>query len=182
MPWVIYCHTHVESGRRYVGLTKTSMLSRWVKHVYQANKADPKRRSHFSNAIAHHGKDAFSHEVLETCETLEDANAAEERWIEELGTRNLEKGFNLMKGGGSQPHPLRKNPWNDPSYREKCMDASRRRAADPVFFEVSFRWCETRSRESGIQVKEIKDLQVIVVRSDLSGEGCRCHCGLHLSP
>ncbi len=144
--WTIYCHTHVDSGRCYVGLTKTTMLQRWNRHVYSASRS--KGRSHFANAIKKYGKDAFSHRVLEVCETLEAANAAEKRLIEELGTRDPLKGFNLMEGGGSQPHPIRKNPWNDSEYREKCTEATRTRMASVPKILLSVTSKEVHSRPS----------------------------------
>jgi len=115
--FTIYCHIHIKSGRRYVGLTKRTMMQRWHGHVSCANK-QTKGWSHFANAIRKYGKDAFSHEVLEVCHSLEEANAAEQRWIRDLDVTNPEKGFNLAPGGDHRPHPFR-NPWNRPGYREK---------------------------------------------------------------
>jgi hypothetical protein len=130
--WTIYCHTHVESGRRYVGLTRSTMMKRWAYHVYDARKAGG-RRSHFHHAIRKHGASAFSHEVLETCSDLQVANLAEECWIDLFDTRNPEKGFNLMRGGGHTPHPL-KNPWDRPEYRAKVIH-SRARLYTPDYRE-----------------------------------------------
>jgi len=123
MPWTIYCHTHIESGRRYVGLTKHSMMRRWNRHVYSANlvkNGKPALTAHFPNAIRKYGKDAFSHEVLEICQTLESANLAEEKWIEFHKTRDLQFGFNLIKSGSHTPHPI-KNPWDRPEFREEAL-------------------------------------------------------------
>lgn len=128
--WTVYCHIHRESGRRYVGLTKMSMMKRWNRHVYSANRG-ASGTSHFLNAVRKYGKDAFDHEVLEVCGTLEEANAAEVRWIEVLGTRDPGKGFNVAKGGSHQPHPI-KNPWDRPEYREKATAASRKVWSDPT--------------------------------------------------
>lgn len=114
--WTVYCHTHIESGRRYIGITVKTMMHRWNQHCAQAKSAKG-GRWHFPNAIRKYGKDAFSHEVLEVCHDLEVANLAEECWIELFDTRNPEKGFNLAKGGQHVPHPIRKNPWDDPAYR-----------------------------------------------------------------
>ena len=131
--WTIYCHIHVESGRRYVGLTSRTMERRWTDHVSQAMRSKG-GRWHFPNAIRKYGKDAFSHEILEIVMlSLEDANAAEERWIEKLQTRDPEKGFNLAKGGHHVPHPIRRNPWSRPEYRKRATEASRKRAQDPGF-------------------------------------------------
>jgi hypothetical protein len=94
------------------------MMARWNGHVNLAKRSDGSR-SHFAAAIRKYGKDAFSHEVLQTCETVEEANRAEKDWIEKLDTRNLRFGFNLAPGGQHTPHPIRKNPWEDPAFRAK---------------------------------------------------------------
>lgn len=120
MSWTIYCHMHTESQRRYVGLTKQTMERRWAEHVSKAKSAKG-GRWHFPNAIQKYGPDAFSHFVLEVCETLEEANAAEQRWIAHFKSRDPLFGFNLSEGGGSQSHPIRKNPWNDSRYRAKQL-------------------------------------------------------------
>jgi hypothetical protein len=116
--WTLYCHTHIESGRRYIGLTSHTMMHRWAQHICQARYSKG-GRWHFPNAIRKYGKDAFSHEVLAQSWTLEGANATEEALILQYDTRNPEKGFNLTKGGEHTPHPIRKNPWNNPTFREK---------------------------------------------------------------
>lgn len=117
--FAIYCHTHIESRRRYIGLTKKTMMQRWNQHLAKAKKMGDKR-SHFWAAIRLYGKDAFSHEVLEVCHSLESANAAEQKWIDFYDTRNPERGFNLIPGGAHTPHPV-KNPWDRPEYREKMI-------------------------------------------------------------
>jgi group I intron endonuclease len=133
MSWTVYCHTHVESGRRYVGLTKYTMMHRWNQHCAQAKRSGD-GRSYFQNAIRKYGKDAFSHEVLGKHETLEEANTAEQRWIEELDTRDPEKGFNLSKGGDSHPsRPLRSNPWLRPEYRARMLDVKKELWSNPSY-------------------------------------------------
>lgn len=118
MSWTVYCHTHVESGRRYIGLTKQTMERRWAEHVSKS-KSSKGGRWHFPNAIRKYGADAFSHEVLEVCETLEGANAAEIRWIMHFKTRDPLFGFNLAEGGGVNPNAAPHNPWDRPEYRAK---------------------------------------------------------------
>lgn len=118
--YTIYCHTHIDSGRRYIGLTSQTMEKRWKNHINVA-KHSKNGRWHFPNAIRKYGPDAFSHEILETCTDLNVANLAEECWIEFYDTQNPEKGFNLIKGGGHIPHTLSKNPWDDPEYRNRML-------------------------------------------------------------
>ena len=107
MVWTIYCHTHIATGRRYIGLTSRTWQDRWKHHIHDAQRSKG-GRWHFPNAIRKYGKDAFIHEVLEFCCSLEVANIAEESWIEFFNTRNPEKGFNLAKGGLHVPHPIEK--------------------------------------------------------------------------
>ena len=134
--WTIYCHIHIESGRRYVGLTKLTMMKRWNRHVYNAfysKKTNGKtyKTSHFVNAIRKYGKDSFSHYTLEVCSSLEDANFMEDKWIELLETRNPRFGFNIEKGGTHIPHPIR-NPWDRPEFRDKVSTAIKKRSQDPI--------------------------------------------------
>ena len=119
MLWTIYCHTHVDSGRRYIGLTRLSILKRWNRHVYSAFHSQDGKNPHFPNAIRKYGKDAFKHKELEVCETLEEANFAEIKWILFYNTRNSSFGFNTARGGGYKPNPLKKNPWSNSEFRDK---------------------------------------------------------------
>jgi len=115
--WTIYCHIHIESGRRYIGQTKKTWRQRWDQHVCQAKSAK-NGYGHFRNAIRKYGKEAFSHQVLESCSTIEAANEAEDAWIESFSTRDPEFGFNLARGGTHKPHDIRNNPWDRPEFRE----------------------------------------------------------------
>ena len=98
--WTIYCHTHVDTKRCYVGLTSQTMEKRWNQHVSKSSNSKG-GRWHFPNAIRKYGKDAFSHSVLEVCDSLEKANQRECDWIELFETRDSRFGFNLAKGGAS---------------------------------------------------------------------------------
>lgn len=117
--FTIYCHTHIESGRRYIGQTARSMMRRWSQHVSQSKHA--KKLWYFPNAIRKYGKDAFSHEILKVCISLEEANAYEEYFIDLFRTRDPGFGFNLARGGEHKPHPVLDKPWNRPEFREKAL-------------------------------------------------------------
>jgi len=129
--WTVYCHTLITDGRRYVGLTARTMERRWSQHVCHA-KNSKGGRWHFPNAIRKYGKDAFSHDVLGTFDTLEAANDFEKAKILEWDLRNPEKGFNLAEGGEHVPHSIRKNPWDRPEYRAKCTEAAKFTFNDPA--------------------------------------------------
>lgn len=127
--YTIYCHIHIASGRRYVGLTKLTMMKRWNQHLANAKAKRGKGCRHFWNAIRKYGKDAFSHEILEVCHSLEVANLAEESWIEFFSSRDPLFGFNIKKGGSHVPHPDKKNPWDDPEFRVRNAEGLERAKA-----------------------------------------------------
>ena len=157
--WILYCHTHTESGRRYIGLTKLTMLKRWNQHLNNASKKRGKGCHHFWNAIRKYGPQAFSHEVLEVCTSLEVANLAEECWIEFFDTRNREKGFNLTRGGKHTPHSSR-NPWDRPEYREKACAASKRRWENPEFrAKMSARDYDTSGLHRPESIEKLRSIQ-----------------------
>ena len=112
------------------------MLFRWNQHLQNAKKKSGKGCHHFWNAIRKYGPEDFSHEVLEVCDSLEVANQAEEAWIEFYETRDPLKGFNLKRGGAHIPHPIRKNPWNDPDYRKRQRDGVTKFLREPESFEI----------------------------------------------
>ncbi len=97
--WTIYCHTHTESGRKYVGQTRTTWQRRWRSHQRYAESGAAGAPSHIINAIRKYGASAFSCEVLEVCSSLAEANDAEARWISLLCTQDPVKGFNIRSGG-----------------------------------------------------------------------------------
>jgi hypothetical protein len=99
------------------------MLARWNGHVNLAKRSNG-RRSHFAAAIRKYGKDAFSHEVVRTFGSLDEANIAEKALIRKWRTRDPRFGFNLMKGGEHVPHSIRRNPWDRPGFREKITTLS----------------------------------------------------------
>lgn len=132
--FTIYCHTHIESGRRYVGLTKLTMMKRWNRHVYDSKSKKGKGCVRFWNAIRKYGKDSFSHEVLETCKILEVANLAEESWISFFDSTNPEKGFNLMSSNNYSPHPV-SYVWDRPGFREGASLRSKEVWGRPGFRE-----------------------------------------------
>lgn len=93
----VYCHTHRESGRRYVGYASNGMMCRWRDHV--RNAIHENRKCELSRAIREHGPEAFNHEVICTAQTLKDAKFLERHYIEMLNTWGP-LGYNMNRGGG----------------------------------------------------------------------------------
>jgi group I intron endonuclease len=139
--WTIYCHTHIETNRRYIGLTKLTMMKRWNQHVANAGRKTGKGCLHFWNAIRKYGKESFSHRILEICTSIEEANEAEQAWIESFTSTNPEFGFNLLRGGykwvgmtrdaKAESSDRARKLWRDPSYRARVTTGVSAANKDP---------------------------------------------------
>jgi group I intron endonuclease len=78
-----------------VGKTKRSLDQRWKEHVRNAVKG--RAEMPLYAAIRKHGPEAFEHRTLQECPSESELDAAERRWIAELGT--FRKGYNATEGG-----------------------------------------------------------------------------------
>ena len=88
----IYKHTNKINGKVYIGLTKTSLNSRWQ------NGNGYKHCRLFYRAILKYGWNNFEHELIEEV----DASILEERekyWIAFYKSNNENFGYNLTSGG-----------------------------------------------------------------------------------
>ena len=90
----IYCFTHIESGRQYVGQS-IDCAERFKQHT-----TPKKGASGIKGAIMKYGVDAFSFQILEEC-SKEELNEREIYWIAQLGTLSP-GGYNLNSGGSSK--------------------------------------------------------------------------------
>lgn len=138
--FTIYCHTHIDSGRKYVGQTCRSLEDRWGSHVRSVG-TDACRDLPFARAIAKYGPNSFTHETLEVVDTQHQANKAEAYWIAQLNTRSPH-GFNLDAGGRveARKHPdtiqkmseARRRVWANKTPSERTEIAMKRvRAMTP---------------------------------------------------
>jgi len=56
MMWLVYCHTHIATGRRYIGLTSQTMEKRWRSHISTATQnAETFRHESAIDATILHG-------------------------------------------------------------------------------------------------------------------------------
>lgn len=93
MSYLIYKHTNVINNKSYIGQTIASANPevRWQKGNGYINQ--PK----FYRAIKKYGWKNFTHETLEVCETLEQANLREQYWI--AAYNSISAGYNSSIGG-----------------------------------------------------------------------------------
>jgi len=99
LSWIIYCHTHTPTGRRYIGRTSRPLMVRWKEHAREAR--DGRGNLPLHTAILESGEASFRHEVLETFGEADKSLAldAELRWIEHYQTTDPAKGFNRIGTG-----------------------------------------------------------------------------------
>lgn len=91
--YTIYKHTF-ENGKSYIGLTKHTMEERLEGHKKEAQSGSPFL---FHKALRKYNFNIRS-EILETCETIEEANALEQKYIKIFDTFG-ENGYNMTEGG-----------------------------------------------------------------------------------
>lgn len=117
----LYCVTHRDTNRHYVGITERAVSERWREHVYRATW---KAGTHFHHALVKYGREAFDWDVLHVYPTLDEAAAAEIELVAQLDLTNRTKGFNKTPGGDI-------SPMNVPEIREKAAAALRGRSHSP---------------------------------------------------
>ena len=92
MEYCVYKHTS-PSGKVYIGITSTNPKRRWESgRGYMHN-------IYFSRAIEKYGWDGFSHEILFTGLSAEEAEEAERKLIAEYHAADRDYGYNITDGG-----------------------------------------------------------------------------------
>ena len=89
---VVYKLTNTVNGKNYIGQTKNSVEKRFRDHTYA--------KSAIGDAIRKYGKDKFTKEILAVCESREELNACELRFISEYKSNDPNFGYNRTGGGG----------------------------------------------------------------------------------
>ena len=89
--YCVYVHTNKVNGKKYFGITSQKPESRW-ENGYRYN-------SHFSRAIEKYGWEGFTHEVIISGLTKEEACRWEIALIAQYGTQDPNNGYNIQSGG-----------------------------------------------------------------------------------
>ena len=100
MGYSVYKHTS-PNGKVYIGITSTSLNRRWG---YGSNYHN---NEYFSRAIRKYGWENFTHDVLYTDLTAEEAELKERELIAFYHSTDPNRGYNLTTGGekGKRHHP-----------------------------------------------------------------------------
>ena len=97
----VYIHTNTINNKKYVGMTSVSPKSRWGRNGsgYLRIKNGKYCQPAFANAILKYGWDVFTHEVIASGLTFDEASDLEIKKIAELKSDNAQYGYNIEKGG-----------------------------------------------------------------------------------
>lgn len=116
MSYTIYCHTHLATGKKYIGMTSQNVERRWQKGAGYY-------RTCFGEAVKQYGWDAFSHEIILTGLTESEAVQAEKDYIAKFKSNDPKYGFNLSAGGRECDCIVRKYGEDHPNHqRVKMID------------------------------------------------------------
>ena len=111
-----------------MGQTKRKVSERWSSHKHDSKKVD----NYFYRAIRKYGIQNFELVILETWDSLDEANEAERWWIKILDTTNRDFGYNGLLGGAFQPtvetgrkisEAKKKSFQNNPQLRENIRQS-----------------------------------------------------------
>lgn len=146
--YCIYIHTNQINGKVYIGQTK-NIENRWMNQG-EKYKYSPR----FWSAIQCYGWDNFSHEILKDNLSKEEADKQEIYYINKYDSTNLDKGYNLTKGGtGGDTHVA----WLEErklAYHETCEKELQRRIEETDWLDKlsqaqKNRW--KKEKENGIK-------------------------------
>jgi group I intron endonuclease len=97
----IYLTTNKVNNKKYIG----------QRHYHSNSKADDRYLGSgllILKAIRKYGAENFSREILEECETQEELDLAEKKWIKEYNAVADRNFYNIAEGGlSTDDHPLR---------------------------------------------------------------------------
>lgn len=101
MTYHIYCITNKINNKSYIGQS-IDAISRWKDHISDAKRKFGKTANNkkfaIHNAINKYGKENFIWQIIETVDTIDESNEAEEFYISYWNTI-APNGYNLKYGG-----------------------------------------------------------------------------------
>lgn len=126
----VYRHTS-PTGKVYVGVTSQNILARW-----RNGKGYPQNR-HFTSAIEKYGWDSFTHEILFSDLSKDEAFAKEVELIRFHRSNNPDYGYNQSSGGeyattGWHPSEETRRKQREAKLGKKLSEEHRRRIKEGV--------------------------------------------------
>jgi group I intron endonuclease len=113
---VIYKTTNLLNGKYYIGKQK-----KYTKGYFGSGVA-------LRYAIKKYGKINFKKEILEICNSDEELQYAEIKWIDKLNGVKDKKCYNLVRETSSNKH----RSYNDPEFKRKLSESLKKTLSDPT--------------------------------------------------
>lgn len=133
--WCVYMHENRVNGKKYIGITSQKPTNRWQNgHGYYLCPI-------FYAAIKKYGWDAFSHELLYTGLTQDEAEHLESELIAKYKTQDRAHGYNCAAGGKTNA-----------GYH--YTEESKRRASEAKLGDKNPMWGKTTSEETKDKLRE----------------------------
>jgi group I intron endonuclease len=108
MAHYVYKITNTVNGKIYIGKS-VNPKARWAKHISSAKLKPTNQFFYLQASINKYGKDYFTLDIIDECESAEKAYNREVYWISHYNSNNRQYGMNLTVGGdGSRGHVLSK--------------------------------------------------------------------------
>lgn len=95
---IIYKITNRLNGKIYIGQTRQKVEQRFLQHAHAATP--------LGNAMRQCGLENFTVEIIENCDTYDQANDREKFWIKALNSK-IPNGYNKADGGRNSAHAAR---------------------------------------------------------------------------
>ena len=92
----VYKITNKVNNKVYIGITSKGISARWKEHIYSAEHGCPFK---LHNAIRKYGKENFSIELIDFCNSWEELTEKEQYYISEYKSLQDEYGYNMTEGG-----------------------------------------------------------------------------------
>lgn len=145
----VYIHENKKNGKKYVGMTSQKPERRWGREgcQYQNN-------NNFSADIAKHGWDSFSHVIVASGLTFEQAMAMESALIKKYNTRDSLYGYNKYSGTYAE--------------REECYKTISRSKIGHVVSDLTRRKIRQSVPSRPVMQVSLVDGSIVAVHSSLT--------------
>lgn len=92
----VYKITNKINNKVYIGITSKGISARWKEHLYNAEHGCPFK---LHNALRKYGKENFTIELIDFCNSWEELTEKEKFYIAQYRSTEDEFGYNLTEGG-----------------------------------------------------------------------------------